>query len=73
MKFAAPSPPSVSTFKEDICANVNTKESTEGKPNIFQINLIKKLDKILKRTEKESIKNTFLLKSYKGFCPGTNL
>ena len=27
----------------------------------------KKLDKILKRTEKESIKNTFLFKSYKGF------
>ena len=69
MNFAAPSPPSVSTFKEDICANVNTKESTEGKPNIFQI----KLDKILKRTEKESIKNTFLIKSYKGFCPGTYL
>ena len=33
----------------------------------------KKLDKILKRTEKESIKNTFLIKSYKGFCPGTYL
>ena len=73
MKFAAPSPPSYLRFKENICANVNTKECTEGKPNIFQINLIKKLDKILKRTEKESIKNTFLLKSYKGFNPGTHL
>ena len=33
----------------------------------------KKLDKNLKRTEKESMKNTILLKSYKGFCPGTHL
>ena len=33
----------------------------------------KKLDKILKRTEKESFKNTFLIKSYKGLCPGTYL
>ena len=40
---------------------------------IFQINMIKKLDKNLKRTEKESIKNHFLFKSYKGFNPGTFL
>ena len=39
----------------------------------FQNKSDKKLDKILKRTEKESIKNTFLIKSYKGFCPGTYL
>jgi len=33
----------------------------------------KKLDKIWRLTEKESLKNTFSLKSYKGFCPGTFL
>ena len=33
----------------------------------------KKLDKILRLSEKESLKNLFLLKSYKGFCPGTYL
>ena len=41
--------------------------------NFFQVNIIKKLDKNLKRTEKESIKNHFLFKSYKGFNPGTFL
>ena len=33
----------------------------------------KKLDEILKRTKKESIKKTFLIKSSKGCCPGTHL
>ena len=33
----------------------------------------KKLDKILKRTEKESNKNTIMFKRYKGFDPGTFL
>ena len=33
----------------------------------------KKLDKIIRLSEKESLKNHFLLKSYKGFCPGTHL
>ena len=32
----------------------------------------KQLDKILRLSEKESLKNP-LLKSYKGFCPGTYL
>ena len=49
------------------------REVHKSIPNIFQIKLIKKLDKILKRTKKESIKNPFLFKSYKGFNPGTFL
>ena len=73
MKFAAPSPPSVSTFKEDICANVNTTRCTKSYPNKFSNKSDKKLDKILKRTEKESNKNPFMFKSYKGFDSGTFL
>ena len=33
----------------------------------FQIKMTKKLDRKIKMTEKESIKNHFLFKSYKGF------
>ena len=51
----------------------NFKTAQKNCLNFFSNKDDKKLDKNLKRTEKESIKNHFLFKSYKSFNPGTFL
>ena len=72
-KFAAPSPLPEPMAIMKTGTNVKTNTCTETFPNIFSNKSHKKLDKILRLSEKESLKNHFLLKSYKGFCPGTHL
>ena len=56
-------------YKRKICTYRKYRACTEKCSKYFSNKYDKKLDRKIKMTEKESIKNHFLFKSYKGFKP----